>query len=247
MSITSEQELKGMRRAGRVVALALRAMRDAVEPGVTTAELDRICARVLAEHGARSAPQVMYGAPCSAFVSVNDQAVHGLPGPRTLRAGDMVKLDVTAELGGFVADAAITVVVPPASELALRLVACAEAALQAALTAARAGVRVNELGAAMEREVRRHGFRVLKELTSHGVGRAIHEEPTIPNFYHPRFRRRVPANQVITLEPIIAVDTERVVELPDGWTIASETGALTAHVEHTLMVRRGQPLLLTVA
>ena len=247
MSIESEEDLAGLKRAGRVVALALKAMRTAVREGITTAELDGIAAGVLREHGARSAPQLAYGFPATSCISVNDEAVHGVPGERRLRRGDLVTLDVTVELGGYYADAAVTVGVPPRSDAAERLVRCAEAAFHRGARLARAGERLANVGGAVEAEVERRGFRVLRDLCGHGIGRSIHEEPSVVNHFRPLDRTRLTAGLVIALEPIVAVGTRRTRTAPDGWTLVSDDGSLTAHFEHTIVVTRGHPLLLTAA
>lgn len=247
MSIESEEDLKGLRRAGSVVAQALRAMRDAVCEGISTAELDDIAARVLREHGARSAPNMVYNFPGTACISVNEEAVHGVPGSRQLRKGDLVTLDVTVELDGYFADAAVTVGVPPISDAAQRLLDCAEAAFWRAARAARAGERLAMIGGKVEAEVERRGFKVIRELCGHGIGRSIHETPSVCNFYDPRERARLTKGLVIALEPIISAGAQRTRTAADGWTISSADGSLTAHYEHTLVVTKAQPILLTAA
>jgi methionyl aminopeptidase len=247
MSVGSEEELEGLRRAGQVVAQALREMREAVREGITTAELDEVAARVLREHGARSAPRMVYGFPGTACISVNDQAVHGVPGPRALARGDLVTLDVTVELDGYFADAAVTVGVPPTSDVAQRLLQCAEAAFWHAAKAARAGERLAVVGGKVEAEVQRHGFKVFRDLCGHGIGRSIHEEPSVCNFYDPRERTRLRQGLVIALEPIISAGASYTRQEADGWTLSSTDGSLTAHFEHTLVITRGQPIVLTAA
>jgi methionyl aminopeptidase len=236
VSIQNERDLQGIRRAGRVVAAALAAMRAAVRPGATTADLDEVGARVLARSGARSAPRMVYGFPGITLISVNDEIVHGIPGDRRLRPGDVVKLDVTADLDGYVADAAETVVVPPAAPVAARLDACAREAFRRGARAARPGRQVREIGAAVERHVRSCGFHVVRELTGHGVGRTIHEEPPVPNYDDPFARQRLTEGLVITIEPLIAASRARAVTAADGWTIRTHNAALAAHYEHTLIV-----------
>lgn len=230
---------------GRVVALALQAMHEAVREGITTAELDAIAAAVLRENGAVSAPREIYGFPGSACISVNEEAVHGVPGDRRLRKGDLVTLDVTAELDGYFADAAITVGVPPLSGEAERLIACAEAAFHRAVRAARAGERLAVLGGKVEAEVKRHGFQVLRDVCGHGIGRSIHEEPSVCNFYDPQERFRLPSGLVIALEPIISATARSTRKASDGWTLVSEDGSLCAHYEHTCVVTRNQPIIVT--
>ena len=247
MSIESEDDLAALRRAGRVVALALKAMRESVREGITTAELDAIAAGVLREHGARSAPQLAYGFPATSCISVNDEAVHGIPGPRPLQCGDLVTLDVTVELEGYYADAAVTVGVPPISDEASRLIECAEAAFRRAARVARAGERLSRVGGTVEAEVERRGFKVLRDLCGHGIGRRIHEEPSVVNHFQPFDRTRLTQGLVIALEPIVSVGTHRTRTESDGWTLSSADGSLAAHYEHTLVITRGYPLLLTAA
>jgi methionyl aminopeptidase len=247
MSIESERDLDGMRRAGRVVAAVLAETRAAVEPGITTAELDRVAADAIEARGARPAPADVYGAPCAIFVSVNGDVVHGLPGPRAVQAGDLVKLDVTASLDGYVADAAITVVVPPAQPHAQRLAACTRAALADGLAHARARAPVSAIGRAVEPRFRRGGFTVLRGLTGHGIGRTIHEPPTVPNWGDPRARGRLTDGLVITVEPLVSAGADLLEEAADGWTIRTADGAFAAHAEHTIVVTRGRPIVLTAA
>ncbi len=247
MSIKSQAELKKLQVIGRIVRLTLEEMAAAVRPGVTTAALDSIGAAVLARHGAESSPPLVYGFPGTACISVNDEAIHGIPGKRTLAEGDLVKLDVTAQKDGFVADAAVTVRVGQVSATADALARCAETAFRQGLKAARAGNRVCEIGRAVEREVRRCGFSVIRELCGHGVGRTIHEEPCVPNHYDPRFRAKLTDGLVITIEPIIAAGGGRAELQPDKWTMRTGDRSLAAHYEHTVVVTRDAPILLTAA
>lgn len=247
MSIDNEKDLEALKRAGGVVAAAIRAMRDAVREGISTEELDDVAARVLDQHGARSAPKLVYDFPGTTCISVNEEAVHGIPGARRLEKGDLVTLDVTVELDGYFADAAVTVGVPPVGEVGQRLIACAEAAFESGLRAARAGERLAVVGGKVEAEVERHGFLVLRDLCGHGIGRSIHESPSVANYYDPRERTRLTEGLVIALEPIISAGARRTRPARDGWTLSSTDGSLTAHHEHTLVVTRGRPLLLTAA
>jgi methionyl aminopeptidase len=246
VSIESDADLEGLQRVGRVVALTLAETQRAVEPGVSTAELDAVASATLARHGARSAPALVYGFPGAICISVNDEAVHGVPGPRRLAAGDAVTLDVTAELGGYMADAAVTVLVPPSTRLAERLVGTAETALAEGITAARAGRPLRAIGRAVGRAVDAAGFTVLRPLSGHGIGRTIHEPPDVLNYDEPRSRGRLTAGLVITIEPIISARGQALRQDADGWTVRTHDGSLTAHAEHTVVVaRRGSPLVLT--
>lgn len=245
MSIETEEELEGLRRAGRVVAVVLRELRRRVQPGVTTGELDRLAGRVFARHGARSAPKLVYDAPCEVFISVDDEAVHGVPSRRRLRRGDLVKVDVTAELDGFYADACVTVPVGPASPRARRLVGAADAALARGLDAAVAGALVRSISEAVQREAAARGVSVLEDLGGHGIGRTIHEEPSVPNTPDMSSTERLHEGLVITVEPILGAGGPGIRPGGDGWTIRTADGALAAHTEHTIVVTGGRPLVLT--
>src|SRR5208282_5668096 len=245
MSINGPEELAGMRAAGAVVCLMLGAMRSEVRPGITTLELDEVGAGVMRQHGARSAPALVYGFPGVNCISLNEEAVHGIPGQRALQQGDLVKLDVTVEKDGFMADAAVTVPVGKVSEENQKLIACAERAFSKAMLVARAGFRVSEIGRVVEREVRRNGFSVIRDLGGHGIGRTIHEEPRVPNYADPEARQILTEGLVITVEPIIAAGSGRSFVAADGWTVRTADGRPSAHYEHTLVVTKGEPILLT--
>jgi methionyl aminopeptidase len=247
MSIKDPKELAGMRAAGAVVCLMLLAMKSAVRPGITTAELDEVGADVMRRHGARSAPGMVYGFPGVSCISVNDEAVHGIPGKRALEQGDLVKLDVTVEKDGFMADAAVTVPVGEVTEERQRLVECAERAFAKAMLVARAGFRVSEIGRVVEREVRRSGFSVIRDLGGHGIGRTIHEEPRVPNYADPQANQVLTEGLVITVEPIIAAGSGRSFVSDDKWTIMTADHRPSAHYEHTLVITKGAPMLLTAA
>jgi len=245
MSIRSHREFEKLRAIGRIVRLALDRTRAAVRPGVTTRELDEVGARVLAEHGAESAPPKVYKFPGALCISVNEEAIHGIPGDRVIREGDMVKLDLVAEKDGFFADAAVTVLVGAVSDQASRLARCAESAFHLAARQAVIGNRVYDIGRAVEQETHRCGFAVMRDLCGHGVGRTIHESPQVPNFFDRRFRHRLTEGLVITIEPILAAGSGKGDLQKDGWTIQTEDRSLSAHFEHTVVVTKGAPILLT--
>lgn len=247
MTIESDRDLTGMRRVGRIVALALREMKEKLEPGMTTGELDGIGAAIFEEHGARSAPYLTYGFPGVNLISVNDEAVHGVPGDRLIESGDLVKIDVTAELDGYIADAAVTVALPSGPPVHDELKNCAELAFSRAASVARAGRPLNKIGRAVETVARRRGFAVLQELSSHGVGRTIHEPPTVPNYYDRQLTRPLTEGLVITIEPIICSGSGWTVESDDSWTIRTADGSPAAHHEHTIVITKGSPIVLTAA
>ena len=244
MSIESDDDLAGMREAGRITTETLDALQAHVAAGITTGELDAIAAAVLKKHGARSAPALVYGFPGTVLISVNDEIVHGIPGHRRLRAGDLVSLDVTIEMDGFIADAARSVVVGDGSTTAHRLVDVASASLCEGISVARAGAKVNAIGRAVQTEVERHGFSVVHGLTGHGVGRTIHEPPNVPNFFDRSQRDVLTEGLVLTIEPMITAGSAYPIQDDDGWTIRTRDGSLAAHCEHTLVITKGTPLIL---
>ena len=247
MSINGPEELQHLRKAGQIVRRVLEAMREQVRPGVTTLQLDQAGALVIEKEGARSAPALVYQFPGANCISVNEEAVHGIPRERVLEDGDLVKLDVTIEKDGYMADAAVTVPVGTVEEESLRLAACAERAFQKAMLVARAGFRVMEIGRVVEREVRRDGFSVIRQLGGHGIGRTIHEEPRIPNYADPEAKQVLREGMVITVEPIIAAGRGAAVLEEDGWTLRTADRRRSAHYEHTLVITKGAPILLTAA
>jgi methionyl aminopeptidase len=247
MTIQSKFDLEAMRAVGKLVAEALRVMRREARPGMTTAQLDDIGAAFLRARGARSAPQLTYDFPGFSCISVNDEIVHGVPGPRVLAPGDVLKIDVTAELDGYIADSAVTVLLPPVTTAAHTLAQCARAAFKKATKAARPELRIAELGRAVEAEVERWGCAVVREMCGHGVGRELHEPPSVPNFFSPSTRGRLDDGLVIALEPIIAASRTGVVQAADGWTIRTATGCLAAHHEHTVVMHEGRLEILTAA
>ena len=245
MSIESSADWDGLRAASAVVSQTLALLSRAVEPGITTGDLDRMAAALFASCGARSAPALVYGFPGSVLISVNDEVVHGVPGARTIAAGDLVSIDVTVELDGYVSDAARSLVVEPGKSTARRLVGCAAAAFAAALPVARAGNRVNEIGRAVHREVRRQGFAVVKGLAGHGLGRTIHEPPSVPNEWDPWQSDVLTEGLVIAIEPMVTTGSGAAVEGQDGWTIRTRDRGLAAHHENTVVITRGRPIVLT--
>ena len=247
MTIESEGDLVAMRAIGRLVAETLREMQASLAPRMTTAQLDEIGANYLRRHGARSAPQLTYDFPGFNCISVNDGVVHGVPNDRPLAAGDVVKIDVTAELDGYIADAAVTAVIPPVSPAAEKLVQSARASFERAFRIAKAGVRIAELGRQVEAEVNRWGFTVIHDMCGHGVGRALHEQPSVPNFFSPFTPGVLSEGLVIALEPIICESPTDVYEDDDGWTIRTENGCLAAHYEHTIVIHDGRAEILTAA
>ncbi|HVH72960.1 MAG TPA: type I methionyl aminopeptidase [Candidatus Dormibacteraeota bacterium] len=245
MSITSSEEMAGMRAAGTVVHRMLEAMKREVRPGVTTAYLDDVGAEVMRKNDARSAPALVYRFPGVTCISVNEEAVHGIPSRKKLRECDIIKIDVTIEKDDFMADAAVTMPIGLVSREKQRLIACAEEAFHLATRVARAGNRVSDIGRVIQSEVHRCGFSVIRELGGHGIGRTIHEPPSVPNFSDSTARQILSEGLVITIEPIIAAGAGRPVVAGDGWTVRTADRAPSAHFEHTVVITTTEPILLT--
>ncbi|MCA9838394.1 MAG: type I methionyl aminopeptidase [Trueperaceae bacterium] len=245
MSIDTPEELKALKACAQVTKETLNVLQKAVQPGITTKMLEHLADDIFANYGARSAPRLIYNLPATVLISLNDEAVHGLPGERVIRAGDIVKIDVTPELNGFITDACVTIAVPPVKPETSRLLEASQEALRKAMGMARAGLPVNLLGKSIEKEVRKRGFSVIRELGGHGVGRRIHEAPEVMNFYHRGQRERLQEGMVITIEPIIAQGSGKVYTAKDGWTIKTQDQSPVAHFEHTIVITRNKPLILT--
>jgi methionyl aminopeptidase len=245
VTVEREEDLVGLQRVGRLVRLTLDVMTGSLEPGMTTLELDRVGESFAERHGARSGPRLFYAFPGFSCISVNDEAVHGVPCGRVLNVSDLVKIDVTLELHGLLADACTTVCIPPVSDPATRIANAARAALTKGVARARAGKPISGIGRAVEAEVRRHGARVIRELGGHGIGRHIHEEPTVRNYFVPSNTYRLPLGLVFTIEPIIAETSAGMLLADDGWTLKTRDGSLAAQFEHTVVVTRGRALVLT--
>ena len=246
MTIETQDDVAGLQRIGRTVSLVLHQMLEAAEPGMTTGELDHLGERWLEEHGARSAPRLTYDFPGATCISINEEAAHGIPGDRIIRAGDVLNVDVSAELGGYFADTGGTIVVPPTTPQKTRLCHAARTALAEAMKVASAGRPINGIGAAIERTAKAYGFRVIENLGSHGVGRALHEEPEhIAGYFDPADKRILREGMVITIEPFLSTRARVVAETSDGWTLAGSAGNLSAQYEHTMIITRGAPIVVT--
>jgi methionyl aminopeptidase len=249
VNIKSPQEIAIMRAAGRINALALDAARQAIQPGVTTGELDAIAAEVIKKHGARPAflgVQGAYPYPATITVSIDDEMVHGIPGKRKIKAGEIVSVDCGTEFEGFVGDSAFTVAVGEVSELARRLVEVTEKALYIGIEKLRPGNRMGDVGAAVQEYVESHGFHVPREYTGHGVGRSMWEGPQAPNYGTAGRGIMLRTGMTIALEPMVLVGTPRTRVMPDRWTVSSADGSLTAHFEHSVAITENGPLILTV-
>ncbi len=248
MTAESQDDIDGILNVGRVVARVRDAMLSAVEPGMTTAELDELGSELLDRFGARSAPRVTYNFPGATCISINEEAAHGIPGRRIIQAGDVVNVDVSAELDGYFADTGGTVVVPPVASVKARLCHAARLALKHALAEARADTPINRIGKAIQRTAKSHGFKIIKNLAGHGIGRSLHEEPQgIVGYYDRLDTRRLQQGQVIAIEPFLSTKSTYVTEAEDGWTLVGHPANLSAQYEHTIIVTRGAPIVATLS
>ena len=247
MTIEGVEDLKGLRRIGQLVAQCLEHVKGLARVGVTTAWLDEQAADFMRAHGMTSAPRQTYQFPGWVCISVNEEVAHGLPGPRVLREGDMVNVDVSAQRDGYFADTGASFVIGQASASQAALMEATRRALQEAMAQARAGQPLRAVGVAVDRVARAAGFRVIEDLGAHGIGRALHEPPEfIPHHLSPREQRRFKEGQVITLEPFLTTGEVHIQEAADGWTLCNRPGSLTAQYEHTFVVTRGEPLVMTL-
>jgi methionyl aminopeptidase len=248
VTIDHDDDLAGLTLAGRAVADARDAMLAAVTPGVTTGELDAVGREVLRRHGARSAPVVAYRFPGWTCISINDEAAHGIPSlSRRLRAGDLVNVDVSAVLDGYWADTGASAPVGEVDDVATRLLEATRLAQRDAMAVARAGRPLRHLGRAVERRARRSGFTVVENLCGHGVGRHIHEEPSVPSVEHRLDRTTLWEGLVLAIEPFLSTGADEVFTDADGWTLRTPDGSRTAQFEHTVVVTSGEPIVLTAS
>lgn len=246
MTIENERDLNSLKVIGHIVAKVLQQMMQCAEPGMTTLELDNIGKSLLDSHGARSAPQLSYQFPGTTCISINEEAAHGIPGGRVIQPGDVVNIDVSAELDGYYADTGGTFIVPPTTPQYERLCHTTRQALNRAIAKARDGMPLNAIGKEIQKVAKQKGYSIIKNLCSHGVGRSLHEEPKeIPGYYEPRDLRRLSAGMVITIEPFLSTKNRFVNVADDGWTLVGSPGSRSAQYEHTMVITRGQPILLT--
>lgn len=237
MTIETPEDLHGLRTISRVVSSVLAAMAEAIRPGVSTRELDDIGRNALDSSGARSAPELCYGFPGATCISVNSTVAHGIPGSYRLAPGDMVNIDVSAELNGYFSDTGATFCVPPVPPEKHRLCSAAREALAHAISGIRAGQPINVVGRRFGEIAARHGFTIIRNLGSHGVGRALHEEPTyIAPFHDPRDTRLFHEGMVVTIEPFLSNGAFQTVDASDGWGLTIGESQYAAQYEHTIVV-----------
>ena len=245
ITIKSPQDIERMRAAGKVVEDTLNLLGDSVRVGITTEELNRIADAYIRSQGAFPTFLHYNGYPKSICISVNEEVVHGIPGKRRIKDGDIVSCDVGATLNGFVGDAARTYLVGNVAPETVELVKVTKECFFEGLKFCRVGYRISDISKAIQSYAESHGYGVVRELVGHGVGRVLHEDPEVPNFYSPRARQRLEAGMTIAIEPMINLGTAKVWQLDDGWTVTTQDGKPSAHYENSVAITDGDPILLT--
>jgi len=244
--LKSDAELNKLYAANQIVARTLRLLSEKIEPGMTTAALDALAEQTIRAEGAEPAFKGYHGFPSALCISINEQVVHGIPGKRRIKNGDVVSLDVGVLLDGFYGDAALTVPVGDIAPAARKLLRVTEESLYKGIEKAVPGGRLADISAAVQQHVEDHGFSVVRDFVGHGIGRSLHEDPQIPNFYSPAaFNPRLKAGMVLALEPMVNQGTHKVRVLHDGWTAVTQDGKLSAHYEHTVAVTAEGPWILS--
>lgn len=249
MIISSDDQLVRLQQVGKLVAQVLAAMQAHAQPGMTTAELDDFGGQLLHQAGADSAPRSCYDFPGHTCISINEQAAHGVSGARIMNEGDLINIDVSAHLEGVFADTGGSFVLKPnpqQDQLKLRLCRAAMRARHTGVAAIRAGQRLNKIGLLIERSIHSTGFRNVRTLCGHGIGTALHEEPLMRNFFDRRDTQTLQEGQVITIEPFLSTNVGHIYPAEDGWTLVGRPSSLFAQFEHTVVVTRGEPLILTL-
>lgn len=247
MTAESATDIKHLKAIGRICAETLRKMMSVTRAGMTTRELDEIGRALLETEGARSAPQVTYNFPGATCISISPVIAHGIPGGHVLREGELIHIDVSAELDGYYADTGASMVVSKRDRQLEKLLDATQAALKKALGAAKAGNPLSGIGRTVHNEARRRGFNVIYDLTGHGIGRGLHESPKeILNFYNPGDRRILNEGLVLAVEPFLTTGVGRVIEEKDGWALRTVDRAIAAQFEHTIVVTKNEPIILTL-
>ncbi|RIW38403.1 type I methionyl aminopeptidase [Bacillus salacetis] len=247
MIIQNDQELQAMKTIGSIVASIRDEMKDAAKPGMTTKELDELGAKLFDKFGAVSAPKQEYDFPGFTCISVNEEVAHGIPGDRVIQEGDLVNIDVSGSKDGFYADTGISFVVGKENEKLQDLCEAVKKSFDAGLRKIKAGSKLNGIGKAVHNEARKNGYTVIKNLTGHGVGKSLHEDPAhIMNYFDPWDNGLLADGMVIAFEPFVSTNAEEIVQESDGWTFVTEDKSYVAQIEHTIVVTKGEPIILTL-
>ncbi len=247
ITLKSEHEIELMRRAGKITAAARALARDMVKPGVTTQQIDKAVYHFIKSQGATPSFLNYNGYPASVCVSVNDEIIHGIPGKRMLKEGDIVSVDVGAYIGGFHGDCAGTYPCGQVSDQALDLIRVTQQSFFEGLKFAREGYRLSDISHAVQEYVESHGYSVVREYVGHGIGRRMHESPEVPNFGNPGHGPRLLRGMTIAVEPMVNAGSAAIRQMSDGWTVKTADGKNAAHYENTILITDGEPELLTDA
>ncbi|MEK4487168.1 type I methionyl aminopeptidase [Psychrobacillus sp. FSL H8-0484] len=246
MIVQTNEELEALKKIGRIVAEVREVMKAATKPGITTKEIDEIGGKLFKENGAISGPMGEYDFPGYTCISVNEEVAHGIPGSRVIKEGDMVNIDVSGSLDGYFADTGISFVVGEGYPEKEKLCAVAESAFNRAMLKVKAGARLNQIGKAVAREAKDNGLHVIMNLTGHGIGKSLHEAPQhVLNYYDAWDPTILKEGMVLAVEPFISEKAEHIVESGDGWTFVTPDKSLVAQIEHTIIVTKEAPILLT--
>ena len=247
MTADSQKDIEYLKAIGRICAETLRKMMNATRAGMTTRELDEIGRALLDAEGARSAPQVTYNFPGATCISISPVIAHGIPGEHVLREGELIHIDVSAELDGYYADTGASLVVSKRDRQLDRLLDATKSTLAKALRVAKAGNPLNGIGRTVQAEASKRGYNVIYDLTGHGIGRRLHESPKeILNFYNPNDRRILSEGLVLAIEPFLTTGIGRTVQEKDGWAMRTMDRAIAAQFEHTIVVTKNEPIILTI-
>ncbi|MEW4286151.1 type I methionyl aminopeptidase [Priestia koreensis] len=248
MTVGGKEDIEGLKEIGRIVALTINEMKKKIRVGMTTRELDEIGGNFLRNHGATSAPKITYNFPGNTCISINNEVAHGLPGNRKIKEGDLINIDVSAELNGYFADSGQSFQIPLYTSSVTRLCEYTHATMMKVISSLKHGVKLNEVGRIIQNEARKGGYKVISNLCSHGIGRALHETPeSILPIYDKHDKRVLKEGMVITIEPFLSTGAEYTIEGLDGWTLYTPNNSLCAQYEHTIIITKDQPIITTVA
>lgn len=246
MTIETQNDIVKLQIIGKIVADTLKLMINEAKVGMTTLDLDRIGTAYLEKFNAKSAPKLMYNFPGTTCISLNEDIAHGIPGDKVLKEGDIINIDVSAELDGYFADTGGSFVLGKSSDVQKKVMRATREALNSAIAVASAGKPINLIGKAIEKVAKKYNLKIIENLGSHGVGRSLHEDPTfIAPYFDSNDRRILKAGQVITIEPFLSTKTKWVEEARDGWTLFTEPGSVSAQYEHSMIITNHRPIILT--
>jgi methionyl aminopeptidase len=248
MTVGSQKDIDGLKEIGKIVALTISEMKRHARVGMTTMELDDIGGRFLNSHGAVSAPKTIYNFPGNSCISINREVAHGIPGNRKIQPGDLINIDVSAERGGYFADAGHSFSMPPYNPSLMHLCQYTYNTMMKVISSLKHGVKLNEIGRIIQIEAEKGGYKVIKNLCSHGIGKSLHEAPKeIQPVYNKHDKRVLKEGLVITIEPFLSTGAGYVVEQPDGWTLCVPDNSFVAQQEHTIIITKNEPIIATVA